>query len=66
MMARPKRTETEKDTEIQEPNVAVPVELQIELAESRQRLAATRYELSVRKGRSWIVYRNRTEKNPDM
>ena len=61
-MAQPKRPE--KDIEIQEPNVAVPVELQIELAENRKKLAATRYELNVRKGRSWDVHGNRTDKTP--
>ena len=51
--------------EIHEPKVAVPVELQIELAGNRQKLAATRYELNVRKGRSWDVHRNRTDKTPE-
>ena len=34
-------------------NVAVPVDLQIKLAKNRRDLAAARYDLSVRKGRSW-------------
>ena len=38
------------------------VELQIELAERRKRLAATKYELNVRKGQSWNVHGNRTDK----
>lgn len=60
MMAQPKKRE--KDAKIQEHNVAVPVELQIELAENRRRLTEARYELSVRRGRSWNVPRNKTEK----
>ena len=40
----------------------VPVELQIELAERQKKLAATKYELNVRKGQSWNVHGNRTDK----
>jgi len=35
--------------------VAVPVDVQILLAESRRILAETRYELNVRRGRGWVV-----------
>ena len=44
-----------KDAKKHTHNVAVPVEVQIQMAETRRALAKARYELSVRKGRSWAV-----------
>ena len=35
--------------------IAVPVDVQVHLAENRRALAEARYELSVRRGRSWIA-----------
>lgn len=52
-----------KDREAAESHVAVPVDLQIELAENRRSLAEARYEISVRKGRAWGVPKTETEKN---
>ena len=42
-------------TKVHEANVVVPVDLQIKLAKNRRDLAAVRYDLSVRRGRSWNV-----------
>ena len=47
---------------VQEPNIAIPVELQIELAETRRSLAELRYDLSIRRGRSWDVQPKQSEK----
>ena len=52
-MTQPNRISSE--TRAKGVNVAVPVELQIKLAKNRRDLAAARYDLSVRKGRSWNV-----------
>ena len=49
-------------TETKGVNVAVPVDLQIQLAKNRRDLAAARYDLSVRKGRSWNVPPNKGER----
>ena len=52
-MAQP--TKADSKARVQEITVAVPVDLQIKLAKNRRELAAARYDLSVRKGRSWNV-----------
>ena len=56
-MAQP--TKADSKTKVHEVNVAVPVDLQIKLAKNRRELAAARYDLSVRKGRSWNVPPNK-------
>ena len=48
-------SKSNKNTKAQQQKVAVPVEVQIQLAETRRELAEARYEISVRKGRSWAV-----------
>ena len=42
-----------------ESRIAVPVDLQIELAENRRSLAKARYEISVRKGSAWDTHTNK-------
>ena len=60
-MIQPKKQETE--TQVHEHNVAVPVDVQIQLAKNRRFLAEARYELSVRRGRSWNVPKKENGKN---
>ena len=48
-------SKSNKNTKAQQQKVAVPVEVQIQLAETRRELAEARYEISVRKGRSWAA-----------
>ena len=45
------------DVGLDERRVAVPVEVQVHLAENRRALAEARYDLSVRRGRGWNVPR---------
>ena len=45
----------QREREARESKVALPVDLQIELAENRRSLAQVRYEISVRKGRRGIT-----------
>ena len=52
-----------KEQEAKENKVALPVDLQIELAENRRSLAEARYEISVRKGRAWGIPKTETENN---
>ena len=44
-----------QEPEAQESGIAVPVDLQVELAMNRRSLAEARYEISVRKGAAWDV-----------
>ena len=55
----------QKEREARESKVALPVDLQIELAENRRSLAQGRYEISVRKGRAWDNPKNRLNKMLD-
>ena len=47
--------ERDPDLNLEERRIAVPVDVQVHLAENRRALAEARYELSVRRGRSWIA-----------
>lgn len=58
--------EPERDSDLNsdERRVAVPVDVQVHLAESRRALAEVRYELSVRRGLGWNVHlEKQTEHN---
>ena len=59
-MTQPNKFETE--SRAQGHHTAVPVDLQIKLAKNRRALAEARYDLSVRKGRSWDVHMNKSRK----
>ncbi len=51
-----------QENEVQGSGVAVPIDLQVELAENRRSLAETRYQISVRKGSAWDVPDSQSDK----
>ena len=51
----PHPNKPEREPKSQNHNIAVPADLQVQIAKVRQSLAQTRYDLSVRKGKSWNV-----------
>lgn len=61
----PQKNERHKDLQSDARRVAVPVDVQISLAENRRILAETRYELNVQRGRGWVVSESifKTENN---
>ena len=54
---------SEAEPNMQDTRIAVPVDVQIQLAKNRIALAETRYELSVRRGRRWNVPKKETERS---
>ncbi len=64
-MKTPIVNEPEQDPDLNsdEFRVAVPVDVQVHLAEIRRELAEVRYELSVRRGSAWDVSPKKTDLN---
>ncbi len=60
---QPNEDKPKNEVNMDERHFAVPLDVQLDLAENRKMLAEFRYELMIRRGRGWDVCIHENEQN---